>query len=70
MKKKLRPMGKIMLDLEPLLFELVEDHEMQYQEVSAQILAWISVHYPEAIPEYLDGTHPVLKKFNYGPKEK
>ncbi len=67
-KKKIRPLGKIMLDLEPLLFEMVETHEMQLQEVFAQIYYWASVHYPDAIPEYLDGSAPKLKGIKYGPK--
>jgi len=66
-KKKLRPLGKITLDMEPLLFEMVEGHEMQVHEIFAQIRAWAEVHYPDAIEEYMDGTNPTLKGVNYGP---
>lgn len=70
MRKKIRPMGRIMLDLEPYLFELFIDHEMQMQEVFAQFLAWAEVHCEGAIPEYLDGTKPKLVRTNYGPKRR
>lgn len=68
MKSKLRPLGKITTDLEPLLYELVEGHELQLHEVFGILHAWASVHYPNSIEIYLDNSSPVLKGVNYGPK--
>lgn len=63
-KKKLRKVGDIMLDLEPLLFELHEDHDMQHGEVLYLINGWQKIHVPEQIETYEDGSHPVF----YGPR--
>ena len=62
-----RKAGDILLDLEPLFFELVEDHEFQMGEMLALVKCWIEIHYPEAIEEYQDDTRPI---YFYGPKEK
>lgn len=61
MKKKIRRMGDITLDLEPLLEELIDDHDLQYYEVLALVRGWLETHRPNAIEEYLDGTHPVYQ---------
>ena len=66
---KLRPLGDITQDLEPLLFEMVEKHDLQTHEILAIIKGWIDVHYPDANEEYLDGSSPVLKGIKYGPKK-
>jgi len=66
-KKKIRPTGKILLDMEPLLEELVDDHDLQWYDVLFLILGWLMVHRPSAQEEYLDGTRPV---FYYGHREK
>ena len=63
-KKKLRRVGDIMLDMEPLLFELHVDHDMQYHEVLYLIYGWQRVHVKQQVETYLDGSHPVF----YGPK--
>jgi hypothetical protein len=65
-RKKLRPLGDITQDLEPLYFEMVHDHKMQAHEVIGQFLAWVEVHYPDAIEEYLDGTKPKQRGIKYG----
>jgi len=67
MKRKIRPLGEITEDLEPLMFELVEQHKMQAHEVLGMILFWITSHYPDAVEVYEDGTSPILV---YKPKEK
>lgn len=54
--------------MEPLLEELVDDHDLQWYDVLYNIYGWLSVHRPEAREEYLDGTNPVFEPF-YGPKE-
>lgn len=66
-KKKIRPTGKILLDMEPLLEELVDDHDLQWYDILFLVLGWLMVHRPAAQEEYLDGTKPV---FYYGHKER
>ncbi len=64
-KRRLRPIGDILLDLEPLLIELVGDHGCQWGDVLSLVHGYLEVHAPEAREEYSeDGTHP---KFYYGP---
>lgn len=58
--KKLRPAGDVLLDLEPLLFELVQDHSLQCGDVLALINVWIQTHYPAAIEEYTAGGSPQM----------
>lgn len=62
---KIRPAGKILLDMEPLLLELVE-HELQHGDILALVKGYLDVHCPDAREEYLDGTFPVM---TYGPME-
>jgi hypothetical protein len=69
MKIKLRPLGSVTQDLEPLLYELVHAHQLQLHEVFALIKAWVDVHYPDAIEVYEDNTNPTLKGITYGPKK-
>lgn len=64
-QKKLRRLGDITEDLEPLLFELAVDHDLQRGEILALIFNWINVHVPEAIEEYTDGSEV---EYYYGPK--
>ncbi len=59
-------MGHITTDMEPLLFEMMINHDLQLHEVFSLIKAWTEVHYPAAIEEYLDGTNPQLKGIKYG----
>lgn len=67
MKKKLRPLGEIMFDLEKTLEELTdsEGHDLQKYEVLSLVNGWLDVHAPHALEEYEDGSHP---EFFYGPK--
>lgn len=62
---KLRRLGDITSDLEPLLFELAVDHDMQHGEILAQIYNWLIVHVPSQREEYVSGGSPIF----YGPKE-
>jgi hypothetical protein len=64
--KKNRTTGDVLLDMEPLLLELV-DQDLQYGDILALVYAYLMVHAPGAREEYEDGTHPI---FNYGPREK
>lgn len=67
-KKKLRPLGDITQDLEPLLFEMVDNHALQKGEVLALISVWIDIHYPLAIEVYEnDNTSPEMF---YGKRKK
>lgn len=62
-KKKLRPLGEILLDLEPLLFELA-DHDVQKGDALALISSWIDIHCPQMIEVYTaDDSSPL---FFYG----
>lgn len=63
---KLRPLGNILLDLEPVLEEMIDSHDLQKSDVIALVSSWIDAHRPDCIEEYEDGTSPVLF---YGPKK-
>jgi hypothetical protein len=56
-------MGDVLLDMEPLLDELVEAHGLQMNDVLALIFRQLEMHNPGCIEEFLDGTKPV---FFYG----
>lgn len=58
-KKTIRPLGDVLLDMEPYLFEIVKVHGLQKGELKALIETWTDIHYPEALEEYLDGTNPI-----------
>lgn len=64
-KKKLRPLGHTLLDLENLLLEMCVDHDMQWGDVLNLVRGYLEVHVPSAQEEYVDGGNPV---FFYGPK--
>lgn len=65
-KKKLRPLGEILLDLEPLLFELV-DHDLQRGDILSLVEVWITTHAPSTIEVYNeDNSSPI---FYYGHKD-
>lgn len=61
-----RALGQITGDLEPLLQELTDKHEMQWHEILGLIHAYLVVHCPQGQETYTaDGDHPV---FYYGPR--
>lgn len=64
--KKVRPIGKILLDLEKILGEMIDSHDLQWYDVLFLVYGWLMVHRPDAQEEYTDGSKPV---FYYGPKE-
>lgn len=66
MAKKMRPMGKILLDMELLLDELVIDHDLQMGDVLALIKNHLDVHNPDCIECYTEGGNPI---YYYGPEE-
>jgi hypothetical protein len=66
-KSDLRPVGDITQDMEELLFELTEGHQLQHGEVLALIFSWLQIHAPDARETYTeDDSHP---EFYYGPKK-
>lgn len=65
--KKLRPVGKTLLDLETLLLEMAVDHDMQWGDILNLVRGYLEVHCPGAREEYTDGGHPI---FYYGPEDR
>lgn len=61
---KLRPLGDITDDLEPLLLEMVVKHKMQNHEILGLVYAYLRAHCPDSEEVYDDGT-PV--EYYYGP---
>lgn len=59
-------MGEITSDMELLLEELVDDHDLQKGEILALVQAWIDIHRPDAVEVYEDGSSPI---YFYGCKE-
>ena len=66
-KTKLRRVGDIMLEIEPLILELGVDHDLQWSEILGLVYAYLKVHLPGQQEEYVDGGSP---EYYYGPKEK
>lgn len=65
---KIRPMGKITADMELLLDEMIEDHDLQWHEILYLVYGWLKVHRPDAQEVYTDdGKSP---EFYYGPKQR
>lgn len=62
--QKLRPMGDILLDMEPLILEMCNDHDLQWSDVLNLVKGYLEVHCPGAREEYTAGGHP---QFYYGP---
>lgn len=58
-----RPLGDITGELEPLLLEMVESHELQVGEILNLIYGYLRVHTPGAFEVYEDNSNPV---FYYG----
>lgn len=65
-KQKVRPLGEVLLELEPLLLEMIEKHDLQTGDVLNLVYGYLEVHCPNAKEEYLNGDHPI---FYYGPKK-
>jgi hypothetical protein len=67
--KKVRGLGKITTDIEPLLQELTDPkgHDLQIHEVLSLVHGWLLAHAPHSIETYTeDGSHPV---FYYGHRD-
>lgn len=63
---KLRKLGDVLLDLEPLLDEMAESHSLQMSDILALIRSHLLVHNPGCVEEFLDGSEPV---YFYGHRE-
>lgn len=64
--KKTRTLGDVLLDLEILLDEMVDKHELQTGDILNLVHGHIQVHRPDAQEQYVDGGNPI---FYYGPKK-
>lgn len=63
----LRPLGDILLDMEPLLIEMCDQHELQWGDVLGLVFSYMQIHLPGAQETYSeDGSHPIMY---YGPRE-
>lgn len=58
--KKLRPLGDILLDMEPLIQEIMDTHNLQNPDFIGLMDYYLRVHYPEMEPVYEDNTSPVI----------
>lgn len=60
-KKKLRPLGDILLDIEPLYRELMLEHKLQRSDLIGLILQYDETHgiNNRVIETYLDGTKAI-----------
>jgi hypothetical protein len=65
--KQLRPMGDITLDMEKLLEEMTEDHDLQWGEVLGLVHTWLQIHAPQAQEEYVSSNNSPI--FYYGPRK-
>ncbi len=65
-RRKLRPLGRVTADLEPLLLELAFAHELQHGEILNLIRGYLELHCPGARECYTEGGHPIMY---YGPAE-
>lgn len=60
-----RKLGDILLDLEQILDEMVDSHELQFGDILALTYTHLEVHRPDAKEQYISGGNP---KFYYGPE--
>ena len=61
----MRKLGDITADLEDLILELTDEHDLQWGEIMAIVHNYLVVHCPQSREEYVDGGHPV---YYYGPE--
>jgi hypothetical protein len=67
-KRELRPMGVITANMETLLEEMTNDHDLQWGEVLSLVHAWLTIHAPQAQEQYYENNE--VPVFYYGPKIK
>ena len=66
--KKVRRLGDILLEMEPLILEMVVKHDLQHGDILNLVNGYLEVHCPGAKEVYdEDGSSPV---FSYAPRKK
>lgn len=63
--KGLRPLGRITDDMEKILLEMVDQHEMQMGEILHLIAGYLEVHRNECKEVYTDNSSPVFQYKHY-----
>lgn len=53
-------MGTILLEMEPLIQEMMDGHDLQHGDFLGLMDHYLLIHYPGHKEQYLDGTVPVL----------
>lgn len=61
---KKRTVGEIFLELEVLIYELIDRHGFQFGDILYWVYGLLTIHRPDAREEYTSGGHP---EFYYGP---
>lgn len=64
MKNKLRSLGSILLDIEPLVLEMTDGHDLEHGDILNLIRGYLEVHCPGSREQYVGGGQPT---FYYGP---
>lgn len=58
----MRQFGQILLDLEVLLDEMIDHHDVQMGDVLSLVFSHIKIHRPDAVEVYSkDNSNPVFK---------
>jgi hypothetical protein len=65
--KRTRGLGLVLLDMEPLILECVNEHELQWGDVLNLIYGYLEIHCPDSREDYVDGSRT---QFYYGPELK
>lgn len=77
--KKIRPLGDILLDIEPFLLEAVVDHDLQFSDVYGLLERYLVAHLPnhqerytedDTVPTLYYGHHSGLKKSKLKPVQR
>jgi hypothetical protein len=63
-KRSSRKLGELLLDLEKVLDEMIDHHDLQWGDILSLVYGHLQVHRPDAQEQYVDGGSPV---FYYGP---
>lgn len=63
----MRKLGDLIFDLEDLVTEMVEDHDLQRGDILALVKNYIDVHFPESVEVYEDDNSSPI--YFYGPRE-
>lgn len=61
----MRKFGDVMLELEEIIDELIDDHEVQWGDVFYLVYGHLKIHRPDAQEQYEEGGSP---EFYYGPR--